>query len=396
VPASAAAPSAIAHDARLESVTITDFRNIAHAELRLGASGIVVLGENGQGKSNLLEAIAYLRILRSARGARDKDLIRFGQAAFHLGAELRGTTARRAGVGVDRQGRKRATLDGAEVTRLSDALDALPSVSFAPRDVDLVAGSPAERRRYLDITLALTSRSYLNALRLYRAALLRRNAALRDAAKGGRGAAAAVGAWEPALAEHGAVLVEQRRAWVRDRAADYARLCDAIGEDGTSAMAYAGATTPRAASGDGSRADHPEPSPREALLAALERQRDHDIRRCLTHTGPHRDDLTLTLEGRDLRVVGSAGQQRSAAIVLRLLEAATHRDATGVTPVLLLDDPFAELDRRRTARILDLLGTIDDGQCILAVPREDEIPARFTRLERWRVRAGAFAPVEAA
>jgi DNA replication and repair protein RecF len=387
--ASSAAASPAVLEARLDALTVTDFRNIATAELTFGAHGIVILGENGQGKSNLIEAIGYLRLLRSLRGARDKDLIRFGQPAFHLGAELGAAAAHRASVGVDRQGRKKVALDGGEPEKLTDALDTLPSVAFAPRDVDLVAGSPAERRRYIDITLALTSPSYLNALRLYRGALARRNAALRDAAKGGRGSAggggsaggrsssAAVAAWEPALAEQGAVLISQRREWIATRGREYGARCAAVGEVGASAIAY---TSPFAESA----------SPRDALREALERQRDHDIRRCLTHAGPHRDDLALTLDGRDLRTVGSAGQQRCAAIVLRLLEAATHRDATGVMPVLLLDDPFAELDRRRTARILELLGTVGHGQCIVAVPREDEIPERFTRLERWRVEEGAF------
>lgn len=376
---SAVAPVTVA--ARLRALTVRSFRNIAEATLECAGDGIVVLGENGHGKSNLMEAIAYLRLLRSQRGARDRDLIRFGETAFHVSAELEGTAAHRASAAVDRQGRKRITLDGAEPERLTDALDALPSVSFSPRDVDLVAGSPAERRRYLDITLALTSRRYLNALRHYRGALARRNAALRDAARATRAAQAqatgAVAAWEPALAEHGAVLITQRRDWVTARAEEYARRCLAIGERGAPALGYAGALA---------QAD----DVRTALGDQLARQREHDIRRCLTHAGPHRDDLSLTLDGHDLRGVGSAGQQRTAAIVLRLLEAATHRDASGVSPVLLLDDPFAELDRRRTARILELLETLGAGQVVLCVPREDEIPPRFTRLARWRVRDGVF------
>jgi DNA replication and repair protein RecF len=378
---SAAAPMAGA--ARLRALTLRDFRNIAYAELACGDDGIVVLGENGHGKSNLIEAIAYLRLLRSQRGARDRDLIRFGAPAFHVAAELHGTAAHRATAAVDKQGRKKITLDGGEPERLTDALDALPSVSFSPRDVDLVAGSPAERRRYLDITLALTSRSYLNALRHYRGALARRNAALRDAAKAPRGATASaaasgVAAWEPALAEHGAVLVTHRREWVAARAAEFAEQCVAIGERGAPTLGYAGGF-----------ADVVDV--RTALREQLERQREQDIRRCLTHAGPHRDDLALELDGRDLRLVGSAGQQRTAAIVLRLLEAATHRDAKGVTPLLLLDDPFAELDRRRTGRILALLDAVGTGQVVLCVPREDEIPAQFTRLARWRVRDGEFS-----
>jgi DNA replication and repair protein RecF len=370
--------SAIA--ARLDALTVRDFRNIAHAELTLPPEGVAFVGENGQGKTNAVEAIAYFRLLRSMRGARDRDLVRFGAPAFHLGATLSNVRAERASAGVDRSGRKKITLDGAEPEKLTDALDTLPSVSFSPRDVDLIAGSPAERRRYLDITLALTSQSYLNALRRYRAALVRRNAALRDVTKRGSGRSghASVAAWEPALADHGAVLVRERRAWAAAHASTFAALCHAIGEAQPAALTYEGS----AVSADDIRAE---------LAAQLERQRDHDIRRGLTQSGPHRDDLVLLLGEHDLRQVGSAGQQRTAAIVLRMLESATHREATGVIPALLLDDPFAELDRRRTSRILGLLEEQGVGQCVLCVPREDEIPARFTKLERWTVQGGVFA-----
>jgi DNA replication and repair protein RecF len=173
---------------------------------------------------------------------------------------------------------------------------------------------------------------------------------------------------------------------VEERREAFAHHCAAIGERGTASLRY------DAALADASAAD----DPRAALRAQLERQRAHDVRRLVTHAGPHRDDLALAIDGHDLRTIGSAGQQRTAAIVLRLLEAATHRDATGVTPILLLDDPFAELDRRRTARILALLDALGTGQCVLCVPREDEIPAQYTRLERWRVRDGAFAVEPAA
>lgn len=364
--------------ARLTALAVRDFRNIARAELAFPGAGVVVVGENGHGKTNLIEAIAYFRLMRSQRGARDRDLIRFGAPAFHLEAAGEGLRARRATAAVDRGGRKKVTLDGGDAEKLTDALDTVPSVSFSPRDVDLVAGSPAERRRYLDITLALTSRAYLNALRHYRGALARRNAAMREAGRAGRSDLSSVAAWEPALAEHGAVLVAQRRAWVTAHAAAFADQCAAIGERGTASIRY-----------DSPLAD--EDDPRGAIAAQLERQREHDVRRLVTHAGPHRDDLALAIDGHDLRTIGSAGQQRTAAIVLRLLEAATHRDAAGVTPILLLDDPFAELDRRRSDRILGLLGAVGTGQCVVCVPREDEIPAQYTGLPRWSVRDGVFS-----
>ena len=364
----------------LERVDIRDFRNIERVEMDIPADGIAIVGDNGHGKTNLLEALAYLQLLRSLRGVRDRDLIRFGAPAFHIASRAAGTAARQVGIGVDRAGRKRVSLDGVDTPRLTDALGAVPSVCFSPADVALIAGAPAERRRYLDIALALSSRRYLGALRHYRAALTRRNAALRAAARPGA-RSSSVSVWEPALAEHGAVLIEERRAWVTSGRAGFSERCAAIGEPAPMAITYESPLS--------EAADVPT-----ALADALAKGRDHDVRRGMTHTGPHRDDLAVTLRERDLRVVGSAGQQRTAAIALRLLEAATFRERGGVQPLLLLDDPFAELDRERSTNVLALLDELSahgTGQTVLCVPREDEIPAEFTRLERWRVVDGVFA-----
>jgi len=127
-----------------------------------------------------------------------------------------------------------------------------------------------------------------------------------------------------------------------------------------------------------------------ALQAALSQKRSLDVRRGLTHAGPHRDDVELLLDGRDLRLFGSAGQQRTAAIALRMLEAATLRDRSGAAPLFLLDDPFAELDARRSHRILELLGDTGLGQTVLAVPRAVDIPPELTRLQRWNINDGVL------
>jgi DNA replication and repair protein RecF len=173
------------------------------------------------------------------------------------------------------------------------------------------------------------------------------------------------------------VLLAARRVWVAAHAARYAELCAAIGERGEAGMRYASAIE---ASGDDAG----------ALRAALERSRALDLKRGLTTAGPHRDDLALDLGGRDLRAFGSAGQHRTAAIVLRLLESATLRAADASEPLVLLDDPFAELDARRAARILELLASEGRGQTLLAVPRETDIPPGLTRLERWRMNDGVM------
>lgn len=369
----------------LRRLTARDFRNFERLDLEFPDAGAVLIGENGQGKTNLLEAIAYLQLLRSVRGVRDLDLVRFGADGFHVGAEFARDGERSAGVGFEKSNRmKRVRVDDVVSGRLSDALGALPSVMFSPGDVELIAGSPAARRRYMDIVLALTAphAGYLSALQRYRGALARRNAAMREASRGGHDARG-VAVWEPALAESGAVLVTERVLWVRAMASRFSELCAAIGEHGPAQIDY---QTSLQVSDPASVDDV-----RGALRESLDHRRASDIRRGLTHTGPHRDDLAVTIREsastgqRDLRTFGSAGQQRTAAIVLRLLEAETFRTRLGVVPVMLLDDPFAELDERRSARILELLRAAALGQTILAVPRASDIPAELSALPRMRV-----------
>ena len=363
----------------LREVSIRDFRNLRRLDLQLPADGMAIIGDNGQGKTNLLEAVYYLQLLRSMRGARDNDLTAFGAAGFHIAGVIAAPGRREIGVGYERQTRrKRVMLDGDEPSRLSDALGALPSVVVAPSDVQLVSGGPADRRRFLDVTLSLSSRRYLAALQRYRGALARRNAALREMARTGRDQGAAE-VWEPALAEHGAVLRTARVSWVNASALEFTRLCTAIGESGEARMRYVSTA-------------HGEASPEEQIARALESQRSSDARRGLTHSGPHRDDIELTLSGRELRLFGSGGQQRTAAIALRMLEAATLRGRFGAEPLLLLDDPFAELDARRSSRILELLRDAGLGQTLLAVPRASDIPSELTRLDRWRVTSGDLSP----
>jgi DNA replication and repair protein RecF len=249
----------------------------------------------------------------------------------------------------------------------------------------------------------------LLALQHYRAALVRRNAVLRALQReGGRATAASVdkvSVWEPALAHHGGVVAALRHRFVCGHAQAFADIGAAIGERAPVSMRYMSSSSGAAEvveahddavvanAGDGTAADAKSQAAAQsrALRAAFEQQRTQEVRRGVTLVGPHRDELQLLIAGRELRTFGSAGQQRSAAIALRLLELATLRAAIGRTPLLLLDDPFAELDSGRAARVLSLLEASGVGQVLLAVPRIEDIPDAFTRLERRTMRDGAVA-----
>jgi DNA replication and repair protein RecF len=352
----------------LTGLTVRQFRNLASLDLELPPAGVVIIGDNGQGKTNLLEAIYYLVLFRSLRGARDRELVRFGEPAFFLA----GTAGQRITAGYEVAGRrKKVTVDGTAVSKLGDAVGRLLAVSFSPADRALAAGGPAERRRYLDILLALSDRRFLDVLSTFRAALRHRNAALRA------GQPDAAWAFDEPFARAAAEIAAARAAWVESRWARFAVLCDLLGECGRAAMSY------RVHRGGGTAADD--------VLQGLAGARDRDARRGLTTVGPQRDELRLTLDGRDLRATGSAGQHRTAALALRLLEAESLAAARGTTPVALFDDAFAELDGERQARLLDLIGRTLPGQAIIAAPRDAEVPPALLERTRWRMKGGRLA-----
>jgi DNA replication and repair protein RecF len=389
-------------DVTLASLIARNFRNLAAIELPLPPEGVVVVGDNGHGKTNLLEAIGYFAVMRSLRGVRDRDLVRFGERAFSLTAEAEGaggsvafasgpiriTIGFESGPGT---ARKQVTIDGVRVQRLSDAFGAIPSVSIAPRDVALIAGAPGERRRYLDVLLAMTDRGYLAALQRYRAALVRRKATRRQAAAHGEARESEVAAWEGALADAGAVIRAARVRWLARYAARVTALCADMGERDRVTLRYA-ARPETTREREPSQAE--EERLRAELEAALQHDRARDMRRLLTHAGPHRDDLAFALGGHSLRLAGSAGQHRTVAIALRLVARETLRDTLGRLPIMLLDDPFAELDATRTGRILDLLRGVSGagtGQIVMAIPRAADLPSPLASLKRLTIHDGVIA-----
>jgi DNA replication and repair protein RecF len=343
---------------------IRGYRNLADLDCELPSRGMALLGANAQGKTNLLEAIYYPVLFRSFRGSPDQQVMREG-LGFHVEVQIAGAAAET--LTATYAGRKkRIAVDGDEVGRLADVVGTWLAVAFLPADLGLASGAAVERRRYLDRLLSLADRSYLRALMRYRAALAQRNSALRQ------GQLEVAEAFAGAMAVPGAELVRKRLEWVTSASEQFAGEFVCLAEPGVAALSYRGRS---------------ELAEAENWAASFAPALKEDRARGRTTVGPHRDDLMLEIGGRSLRDYGSTGQQRSAAIALKLIEIATLRQARGTEPALLLDDVFAELDQERQSRLALRLLAPEERQVFVTSPRPDELP-RNLELPVWVVEGG--------
>ncbi|WP_414664148.1 DNA replication/repair protein RecF [Horticoccus sp. 23ND18S-11] len=318
---------------RLRKLTVRHFRNVGFAALEFSGRQHFLVGANGQGKTNLLEAVGFLTAVRSFRTTDNKLLVGHGQHCAALAYVIDHERQHETHVTIKlRHDGKELWSDQARVTKLADHLGRFPTVVFSSQDLQLVRGSPANRRRWLDLTLAAMDATYLRALQTYTRALAERNALL----KSGRPGAAELGAFEQTLAPAAVELIARRDAGVRALDATlksaYARL---------SAEAEPAAITYEPNFRDASA---------EALLARLESGRARDQQFRTTLVGPHRDDFHFTVKHTAARDFASEGQQRSLVLALRLAQAAWFQAKSGVRPVLLADDVLGELDPGRRAR----------------------------------------------
>jgi len=370
---------------RLTALSLRHFRNLGIQDLEIPKEGVALVGDNAHGKSSFLEAIYYLETFRSFRGARDEQLIAFGEGVFRVSGRVErereiGDPEREVSAAFAREGkRKKVTVDGAEPDRLGDALGSLAAVIFSPSDIELVGGGPEERRRFLDIVLSLNEPGYMTALQEYRQGLVRRNASLK--ANQPRGV---VSAWNDGLVRSGARVLAARLSWVDVCQVAFSDCYDTISGEGGAEMAYRSSV----ALGGAGDVTGIEAAFHEALASSEERERRVGV----TVVGPHRDDVRLRLVGErnavDIRAYGSGGQKRTAALALRLVEARTIRERRGTDPLVLLDDVFAELDGGRSERVLALLDSQEFGQVLLTAPKVSDVRVRKDALPRWTIRRG--------
>ncbi len=364
---------------KLRALHVQDFRNLAAVELAPSPRATVLLGENGQGKTNLLEAIYVLTTLKPLRAVRLAELVRFGAAQGTVAGDFDGPGGlRRVAVQVAPGGRT-AFLDGKPQERLDGYFEGLAAVCFSPDDLLLVKAGPDGRRRFLDRAAFNRWPAVLGEAREYVRALRARNAALRG------GSAEVEASFREPLVRTGARLLVRRRDLVAELAP---RLRAAFAEISGPSAPEAGLGYRAAA---GASADGTEEAIAARLRGVLAERLERDRERGYTSAGPHADDLVLGLDGRAARLYGSQGQQRALVLALKIAEIENLRAALGRPPLLLLDDVSSELDPAKNRFLLAYLGSLPAQAFLTSTDRRLIEPAAGPDTAYYRVERGAVS-----
>ena len=407
----------------VERLRLTDFRNYRDLDIALPKGLVVFLGRNAQGKSNLLEAVMLVATSRSFRTSSEREVVRWGtinhfarieaevaRSNDTLDVEVIVADSALGADGAPKTGsppdavappgipfRKRIKINGTP-RRAMDLIGKVTVVVFAPTDLDLVIGSPSERRRFLDMTLCQVRPAYCRALSQYQRILTQRSALLRRI-RDGEESPHALAYWDEQLAQLAAPIMRERAIFLREANARAAEVYAALAHDeedddqeGPSEEAEGGPLRLiYRPSYDGSVEDD------ETTIAAGLRKRLTDLRRreiaqAANVMGPHRDDLAFLAGETDLAIYGSRGQQRSVALALKLAELDYIQRETGEQPILLLDDVLSELDAQRRADLIAEVRGLD--QVLLTTTDATSLPPETAgAMHVYRVRAGLLTPV---
>jgi DNA replication and repair protein RecF len=362
-------------------VELREFRNHRVTKLdELPKGLIVVVGPNGEGKTNLMEGMFYLFTLSSPRVSSNQPLVREGAGAGYVRGEVETATGR-ALIEVEIPGTGRASkvrVNRSPVRRKRDLRRQVRAVFFGPDDLDIVRGDPSQRRRFMDEALGALWPVKESAVTAYERALRQRNRLLKEWE--GRGAPAAIEAWDSELVEAGCALM-------RARAEAIERLAPLAAEEFRWLANYGLACEyrPSVWTDAGPAADVAAPELEEAFRARIEERRQDEIVRRTSLVGPHRDDLELAVRDLGARSFGSHGEAWAAALCLRLGLAKAVEAELGEPPVLLVDDPFSALDPRRQTKVAEHLA--GRGQVVISVADEAHVPPNATVV--WQVSSGS-------
>lgn len=320
----------------IQSLEGKDFRNYANFSLTFGNGVNILYGDNAQGKTNILEAIYLMGTTKSHRGARDSEMVRFGESESHLRMKFqRKDVSHRIDMHLRKSKGKGIAIDGNVIRKSADVIGFTNMVFFSPEDLGIVKNAPGERRRFLNMELCQLDKTYLYSYSFYKKVLQQRNSILKQAYYR-KDLLDTLDVWDEKLLEHGTQIILKRGEFI-----------DELKETAMTMHYHL----------SGGREEleiiyQPSVSASEfAQKLAISRERD--FAQCQTGIGPHKDDILLKIGGQELRRFGSQGQQRTAALSLKLSEIALVKSKIGENPILLLDDVLSELDRGRQAHLLE-------------------------------------------
>lgn len=354
---------------QIDSLELQNFRNYENLSLRLCRGSNILYGENAQGKTNLLEAIFMACTAKSYRFTKDRDLIRFGEEEAHIKLILRkGSAPYRIDMHLKRNQSKGIAIDEIPIRRASELFGIANIVCFSPEDLSLIKDGPVVRRRFLDLELCQLNRGYLQELGRYGRILNQRNRLLRDIPFK-VGLLDTLSVWDEQLLSSGIALIEIRSAFMK-------RLSPIISE-----------IHGRLSGGREKIEVDYEPNVKaENFRKKLSLLRESELKQHLSLAGPHRDDISFRIDGRDIRKFGSQGQQRTAALALKLSEIELVREMIDDTPILLLDDVLSELDSARQNYLLKILK--DTQNIISCTGLDDFLSKRFPIDQLYQVEGG--------
>jgi DNA replication and repair protein RecF len=368
---------------RVDRLVCTQFRNLEPLDLSFAPGANLFLGANGQGKTNILEAIQFFKFGRSFRTSRDGELIRFGAEFCRAEATCTfqaGNTETFA-ASIERGGVKKIKIHDKEIPRLSELVGRFPCVLFGPDDLRVVSGAPADRRRLVDMVGSMTDPAYIRCAREYKRVLLQRNAALKSRANEYE-----VNIWNEQIVVAGAELITHRRALVAALEDEVNVHAEELHTPFEFDLSYESALLREAGTmAAGAAEENNLPTLADIFAIKLGALEYEERRRGTTLAGPHRDDVVVNLAGRDLRKYGSQGQRRLFAVLLKLAELSYLEKHLREPCALLLDDVFSEFDR-------DIMGQLQhvlDGKRQVFVTSPVELEwAKSENAREFRVAGG--------
>lgn len=321
----------------IENIELKNFRNYEELKVSFNRNVNIFLGNNAQGKTNLLESIYMNSMAKSFKNVRDKEMIRFGEDFCKIKTDIyKDGETDTTEILITRDGRKGVKVNGVKIRKTSELLERVFIVIFSPEDLKIVKEEPEKRRRFTDRELCQIDPAYYSALSDYKKVLKQRNTYLKEEVID----PAVLDIWDAGLAKHGSRIIKKRKAFIEhlDRISSCIHESISGGKENLT-LKY-----------------EPDVSDSTDYYELLQNSRNDDIRIRTTGHGPHKDDIRISADGIDLRKFGSQGQQRTAALSLKLSEIKLIEEETGEKPVLLLDDVLSELDNQRQSFLINSLG----------------------------------------